>query len=49
MASRDSHVPIHGSEYVPVAGASVVAPADPHEQITVTIVVRPRRPAPEQA
>jgi kumamolisin len=47
MASRDSHVPIHGSEYVPVVGASVIAPADPHEQITVTIVVRPRRPAPE--
>jgi kumamolisin len=47
MASRDSHVPIHGSEYVPVAGASIIAPADPHEEISVTIVVRPRRPAPE--
>lgn len=47
MASRDSHVPIHGSEFVPVAGANVVAAADPHEQITITIVVRARRPAPE--
>ncbi|HEY4739939.1 MAG TPA: S53 family peptidase [Candidatus Acidoferrales bacterium] len=47
MASRVSHVPIHGSEYVPVAGAKVIALVDPHEEITVTIVVRARRPAPE--
>ncbi len=47
MASRDSHVPIHGSEYVPLAGSSVIGPADPEEQITVTVVVRPRRAAPE--
>ncbi|MGA8073598.1 MAG: S53 family peptidase [Candidatus Acidiferrales bacterium] len=46
MASRSSHVPIVGSEY-PAVGASVIAPSDPREQIKITIVVRPRRPAPE--
>lgn len=46
MTSRSSHLPIIGSDYVPIAGARVVAPADPQEQITVTIVARPRRPVP---
>ena len=45
MTSRSSHIPITGSEYIPIAGANRIAPADPHEQITVTIVVRSRRPA----
>jgi kumamolisin len=47
MASRSSHVRIPGSEYVPLAGAEVIAPVDPHEHIKITIVVRPRRAAPE--
>lgn len=47
MASRSSHVAIRGSEYIPLVGANVIAPADPHEQITVTVVVRPRRAVPE--
>jgi kumamolisin len=47
MASRDTHVRIEGSQYIPLAGAKVIAPADPDEQISVTIVVRPRRPAPD--
>ena len=46
MASRSSQVPIAGSEY-PAVGASVIAAADPHEQIKITMVVRPRHPAPE--
>jgi kumamolisin len=45
MTSRSSHIPIIGSEYVPIAGANRIAPADPHEQISVTMVVRSRRPA----
>lgn len=46
MAARSSHVPISGSEY-PAVGASVIAPADPQRQIQATIVLRPRKPAPE--
>src|ERR1700683_1605334 len=47
MDFRDTHVPIHGSEFVPLAGANIIALADPDGEITVTIVVRARRPAPE--
>ena len=46
MSARSSHVPIPGSEY-PAVGASVIAPADPQRQIQATIVLRPRKPAPE--
>ncbi len=42
VASRSSYVTIAGSEYVPLAGASLVSPADPREQIQVTIVARPQ-------
>src|SRR5580658_9580968 len=47
MATRNSHVPIAGSEYVPLTGASVGSPVDPHSLIGITIVVRSRRPAPD--
>ena len=49
MASRSSHhshVPIQGSEYIPLQGAKALGPVDPLEHLTVTVVVRPRRPAP---
>src|SRR5579862_4411018 len=49
MASRSSHhshVPIQGSEYIPLEGAKALGPVDPLEHLTVTVVVRPRRPAP---
>src|SRR6202142_2465151 len=47
MATRSSHVPIPGSEYVPLAGATAISPVDPRSIISVTIVVQSRRPAPE--
>ena len=47
MATRNSHVPIPGSEYVPLSGASAVSPVDPQSIIGVTIVVQSRRPAPD--
>ena len=47
MTTRSFHVPISGSEYVPLAGSSAVSPVDPQSRISVTVVVRSRRPAPE--
>jgi kumamolisin len=47
MATRNSHVPIPGSEYISIPGASAVSPVDPRTIISVTIVVQSRRPAPE--
>ncbi|MGA7625774.1 MAG: S53 family peptidase [Candidatus Acidiferrales bacterium] len=47
MASRSTHVSIQGSDYVGLAGATTMGPADPNEEIRVTVVVQPRRPAPE--
>src|ERR1700683_4864874 len=46
QGSSTSHVPIPGSQYVPLEGAKLLRAADPTEHITVTVVVRPRRPAP---
>jgi kumamolisin len=44
MAARSPHVANRHRDYVPIPGAKVVAPTDPDEQITVTLVVRPREP-----
>jgi kumamolisin len=47
MASRSSHVPIEGTEYVGLPGAIALGPSDPNEEITVTVVVSHRGPVPE--
>ena len=47
MATRSSHAPIAGSEYISLTDATVVSPVDPHSIISVTIVIQPRQPAPE--
>jgi kumamolisin len=40
--SRPGHVPLHGSEREPEAGARRVGPAPGDERVEVTVVVRPR-------
>jgi kumamolisin len=47
MVARSPHIANHHRDYVPIPGAKVVAPADPDEQIMVTLVVRPRQPVSE--
>jgi len=44
MVARRPHVANHHRDYVAVPGAKVIAPADPDEQIMITLVVRPRQP-----
>lgn len=46
--SFDHYVAIPGSERMPIAGATVTGPCDPHEQVRATIVLRSRKPKPDQ-
>ena len=41
-----THVSIEGSEYVPIAGATVTGPSGREERIQVTVVVHSRTPTP---
>jgi kumamolisin len=43
---RHTHVSIEGSEYVPIAGATVAGPSGQEERIQVTVVVHSRTPTP---
>ncbi|MGA8231525.1 MAG: S53 family peptidase, partial [Candidatus Acidiferrales bacterium] len=43
---RHTHVSIEGSEYVPIAGATVAGPSGREERIQVTVVVHSRTPTP---
>jgi kumamolisin len=47
MVRSSGYVPIRGSNYVGIPGAKFVGPADPEEEITVTLVVRPRHAVPK--
>lgn len=47
MVVRSPYVANHHRDYVAIPGAKVIAPADPNEQIIVTLVVRPRQPVSE--
>jgi len=47
MAPSSPCAPIQGKDYVALPGAKFIAPADPHELINVTVVLRPRDPVPE--
>jgi len=42
MTAQAKHLPISGSERVPLAGAREIGPANPKEQVEVTIRLRPR-------
>jgi kumamolisin len=44
MAKYTEHVPLSGSERVPLAGAKPTAAADPSEQLQVTILVKSKSP-----
>jgi kumamolisin len=35
-----ANIPLKGSERIPMTGAKVIAPADPHERLEVTVLVR---------
>jgi kumamolisin len=47
MVAPSPHVANHHRDYVALPGAKVIAPVDRDEQITVTLVVRPRQPVAE--
>ena len=44
--TQPTHVSIEGSEYVPIAGATVIGPCGREERIQVTVVVHSRTPTP---
>jgi kumamolisin len=46
LTQTPTHIPIPHSDYVPLADAKLLGPADPLEQITITLVTRPRFPVP---
>lgn len=47
MFPSSLYVPIRESDYVAIPGAKFIGPANPQEQITVTVVVRSRHAVPE--
>ena len=47
MLARNRRVATHHGDYVPIPDAKEIGPADPDEQIKVTLVVGPRRPLPK--
>jgi kumamolisin len=46
MAARNRRGALHHSDYIAIPGAEQIGPADPDQQIQVTLIVRPRRPVP---
>jgi kumamolisin len=48
MSERTDHVPLPGSERVPLPGARVSGQLDPNERLRVTVVLHPRLPDQEK-